>query len=179
VTRVVALLRGINVGGKHKVTMADLKDAFSLAGCQDVSTYVQSGNVVFTPPSPDLSEVAGQLQRVIADRTGLDVKVQVWTHEELVTVAAANPLAQADPDAAHLHIVFLDAAPAPELTAQLDPDRSPPDRFEVGDRAVYVHYPEGAARSKLTADYFERSLRVAATARNLKTVTKLIDMSSA
>jgi uncharacterized protein (DUF1697 family) len=169
----VALLRGINVGGRNRLPMGELRAALSTLGLEDVSTYLQSGNVVFRSPGEGKQLAAGIEQR-IAEVFGLKIAVLLRTPAELRKIAAGNPFLQDEADLAKLHVVFLDGTPTAAVAAKLDPDRSPPDRFSLRDRELYLHLPNGAGRSKLTIDYFERLLEVKATARNWKTLTKLI-----
>jgi uncharacterized protein (DUF1697 family) len=100
------------------------------------------------------------------------------TAKELARVAGRNPFLDHEPQPSRLHVIFLDAEPARGAQSKLDPDRSPPDRFRVDGREVFVHYPNGMGRSKLTAAYVERQLGVRGTARNWNTVLKLVELTS-
>jgi uncharacterized protein (DUF1697 family) len=172
-----ALLRGINVGGKNKVPMAELKAALESLGLEDVVTYIQSGNVVFTSSKGSAGAVAADVERRIGQAFGVDAAVLLRTPAQLKKIAAGNPFLKKGVDRSKLHVVFLDGAPAKAKIAKLDPDRSPTDEFSVSGREVYLHLPEGAGRSKLTIDWFERGLGVRATARNWKTLEKLIELT--
>jgi uncharacterized protein (DUF1697 family) len=172
-----AFLRGINVGGKNTIPMAELKPALSALGVEDVVTYIQSGNVVFRSPSRAASDVAADVERQIAKVFGVDVAVLLRTPAQLRKIAAENPFLGKGADLSKLHVVFLEAAPAKGAIAKLDPDRSPPDEFSVRGREIYLRLPNGAGRSKLTIDWFERGLGVRATARNWKTLGKLIELT--
>jgi uncharacterized protein (DUF1697 family) len=173
----VALLRGINVGGRNMVPMAELKPALSALGLEDVVTYIQSGNVVFRSRSRAAGEVAADVERQIAEVFGIDVAVLLRTPAQLRKIAADNPFLGKGADVSKLHVVFLEAKPAKGAIAKLDPDRSPPDEFSVRGREIYLRLPNGAGRSKLTIDWFERGLGVRATARNWKTLDKLIELT--
>jgi uncharacterized protein (DUF1697 family) len=173
-----AFLRGINVGGKNSIPMAELKPALSALGFEDVVTYIQSGNVVFRSPSRAAGDVAADVERQIAQVFGVDVAVLLRTPAQLRKIAADNPFLGKGADLSKLHVVFLDARPGKDAIAKLDPDRSPPDAFSVRGREVYLRLPKGAGRSKLTIDWFERALSVRATARNWKTLGKLIELTS-
>lgn len=172
----VALLRGINVGGKNKVPMSELKSLFSSLGFEDVVTYIQSGNVVFRSAKRDVAEA---IERQIAETFGIGVTVLLRTPAELRKVTESNPFLKRGADLSKLHVLFLSGRPAATAVSQLDPDRSPPDEFRVRGREIYLQLPNGAGRSKLTIDYFERRLGVAATGRNWNTVLKLLELSSA
>jgi uncharacterized protein (DUF1697 family) len=178
VAKLVALLRGVNVGGKAKVPMPELRSLVSELGLEDVTTYIQSGNVVFRTGA-SANDVAGRIERAIAAGFGLDVTVIVRTPAQLRAVAKGNPFLADESDPLKLHVVFLRERPPAGAGSRLDPERSPPDRFHLRGRELYLHLPNGAGRSKLTNDYLERRLGVRATARNWKTLLKLIDLTRA
>lgn len=175
----IALLRGINVGGNRKLPMASLVELVAEAGGRQAKTYIQSGNVIFQAPAGEGEHVATRLTEAIAARFGYDVPVIVRTVSELEAVASRHPFFADDANLALLHVLFLADAPGPEAIASLDPDRSPPDVFEVRGREVYVHYRGGAGTSKLTNDYVERKLNTKSTARNWRTVQTLLEMAKA
>ena len=168
----VALLRGVNVGGKNTIPMGELKSSLSSLGLEDVVTYIQSGNVVFRSPAGH-TRVAVDIERRIAKAFGVSVTVLLRTPAELRTIARSNPFLSGQADLSKLHVVFLSDRPKANAVAGLDPERSPPDAFSVRGREIYLHLPNGSGRSKLTIDYFERRLGVAATARNWNTLIKL------
>jgi uncharacterized protein (DUF1697 family) len=174
----VALLRGINLGGTRMISMPELRSLLSEMGFEDVSTHVQSGNVVFKTSSRDPERLARGIEVRIAEGFRVDTTVFIRTPAELSEVGRGNPFEGRETDLTKLHVVFLSDRPTADAVSELDPNRSPPDEFSVRGREIYVHYPNGAGRSKLTIDYFEKRLGVRATARNWKTVTKLIELSS-
>jgi len=173
----VALLRGINVGGKNKIAMAELKSLFSSLGFEDVLTYIQSGNVVFRTARADVDALSAKIEREIAAVSGTKPAVLIRTPKELATIAERNPYLSRDADISKLHVVFLDQTPAKRAATALDPERSPGDEFTLRWREIYLHLPNGAGRSKLTIDYFERVLGARATQRNWKTLLKLVELS--
>jgi len=173
----VALLRGINVGGKRKIPMAGLRPLISSLGFEDVVTYVQSGNVVFRSPTGDGRDITSRIEQRIADVFGIDVAVLLRTTAELEEIAESNPFLAKEADLSRLHVVFLNGVPGADAVSQLDPNRSPPDEFRLHGREIYLRLPNGAGRSKLTIDYFERRLGVGATARNWNTLTKLVALA--
>ena len=170
----VALLRGINVGGRAKVAMSALRQMFVDAGCTEVSTYIQSGNVVFhSGRSARLvtAEVTARLKK----EEGLDVTVILRSSAELAAVVSRNPFGGKARDLTKLHVTFLAGASKRSRTGT---ERSfLPDEFEVLGREVYVYCPTGYGRTKLNNTFFERSLGVAATTRNWNTVTTLAAMA--
>jgi uncharacterized protein (DUF1697 family) len=176
-TTFAALLRGLNVGGKNKLAMSDLRALIAAAGYEDVVTYIQSGNAVFRAPTADRSKAAKAIETAIADETGLAVSVLLRTHDELEATQEANPFVDHGAVPKHLHVVFLAAAPAADAISTLDPDRSPGDTFRVAGSEIFVDYGNGAGRSKLTPHYFERRLGTIGTARNWNTVLKLTELT--
>ena len=158
--------------------MADLRDIFGDAGCAAVQTYIQSGNVVFEA-APDLAERLPEIMTpVIRRRFGFETAIVVRSGEELRQVAASNPF-DTSGDPRLLHVAFLEDDPSAEAVSRLDPERSPPDAFAVRGRNVYLNYPNGVARSKLTNEYLATQLQTASTMRNWRTVLTLLEMVSA
>ena len=153
----VELLRGINVGGKNKLPMKDLAAMFRKAGCDDVRTYIQSGNVLFHADPSLAGNIPSLISASILSDFGYCIPVVTRTASELQGVIHANV-----PDYSHVEA--------------LDPNRSPGDEFAVLGREVFLHCPNGIARSKLTNSYFDSSLSTTSTARNWRTVRKLLEM---
>ena len=174
----VALLRAINLGSRNKVSMSDLRALFAALGFEDVSTYVQSGNVVFKA-SGNADDLTAAIEDRVRSDLGLGVRVLVRTGAQLAKVVDGNPFAARDADPAGLHVTFLAEKPSAAAVRGLDPARSDPDEFRVAGREVYLLCPNGYGRSKLTNAYFEKQLGVAATTRNWRTVTKLAELARA
>jgi uncharacterized protein (DUF1697 family) len=174
----VALLRGINLGARNKVSMADLRALVSGLGAEDVTTYVQSGNVVFRSSDgrTDLSQaIEGELRRLL----GLELRVLLRTSAELCELVAGNPFAAREPDPIKLHATFLAEPPDSGRLRSLEEKACGPDEFRVARDTVYLHCPNGYGRSKLSNAFFERRLGVAATTRNWRTVTTLAELAGA
>ncbi len=174
-----ALLRGINVGGHAKVSMRELAELFGSLGHGEVTTYIQSGNIVFRSATGKRAEVARELEKAIAERFGLNVTVVLRTPSELVSIAAGNPFPGAEDEPSKLHVLFLERPPAAAAIKGLDPDRSPGDLFHAAGREIYLRFATGAGTTKLTLDWFERQLGVKGTARNWNTLLKLIELTEA
>jgi uncharacterized protein (DUF1697 family) len=169
----LALLRGINVGGKNKLPMSALHDLFASAGCRDVRTYIQSGNVIFRADPTVVASLPGVISMQIAERFGYRMPTVLRTAEQMGDVIRNNPfLTQGAPEDA-LHVLFLAGRPNARDIAVLDPDRSPPDTFVVRGQEIYLRLPNGVGRTKLTNDYFDTKLGTTSTGRNWRTVTKL------
>ncbi len=174
--RCVVLLRGVNVGRANRIAMPQLRAALAEVGCTDVVTYLQSGNAVFgfTGKSGDLS---ARIEKAIAAELGLDVKVILRAGDELAGVVAGNPFPEATSTPTLLHAMFLAATPEPSVLQDLDGAPFAPDEFRVGDRVLYLLFPNGMGHSKLPGYLSERRLGVAATTRNWNTVMKLLDLA--
>ncbi len=176
----VALLRGINVSGQRKVPMARLRALCEGLGYTEVTTYLQSGNVVFQAPRRPTTVLASAIEERIAAELGFDVPVLVRTKEALHAVATTNPLLDGGVDAASLHVVFLEGRPSPTALAALDAlaaEPFAPDRFVASGSEIYLSCPNGYGRTKLTNAFFERRLDTHATTRNWKTVTNLVGLT--
>jgi uncharacterized protein (DUF1697 family) len=174
-TTYVALLRGINVGGKNKIPMAGLRDVFESLGHEDVATYIQSGNVVFTStvkPAQAATDIAAGIKSTF----GLDISVIVRTRAQLAKAAKEHPYLTSSADGSKLFVTFLEDKPSAAAIATLDPDRSPPAEYVVKGKEIFMFFPDGMGRSKLTLDYLEKRLGTRGTARNLNTVNKLLEL---
>jgi uncharacterized protein (DUF1697 family) len=165
----LALLRGVNVGGHNRLPMTDLTAMFQQAGAEQVKTYIQSGNVLFVTEQP--AAVILTVELALQARFGHPMRAVWRTAEELAQVIDRCPFPEASSEA--LHVAFLADVPAGDL----DPERSPGDRFQVVGREVYLHLPNGVARTRLTNDWLDRSLRTTSTVRNWRTVLTLRDLA--
>jgi uncharacterized protein (DUF1697 family) len=170
------LLRGINVGGKNRLPMKGLSVLFTDAGCTDVETYVQSGNVVFAATPSLAGRIPVVIEEAISAQFGLRVPVLTRSAAELREVVKRNPYLPRESDTSMLHVAFLAATPGPSKIAALDPNRSPPDEFAVHGREIYLRLPNGVARTKLTNAHFDSKLGTTSTLRNWRTVVKLVDL---
>ena len=173
----VALLRGINVGGRNRLPMRDLLAIFTDTGCVDVTTYIQSGNVVFRASDELVTRIPTLITDGIAEAFDLRVPVVMRSAAELRQVVTGNPFLDIESDFTKLHVAFLADCPGSAQSASLDPDRSAPDVFQMRGREIYLHLPNGAARTKLTNAYFDSKLGTTSTARNWKTVLKLNELA--
>jgi uncharacterized protein (DUF1697 family) len=171
----LALLRGINVGGKNKLPMRDLAGMFVEAGCENVRTFIQSGNVIFTSGS-SVPRVGAVIASMISERFGYTTPVILRTPLELKAVVSNNPFLAAGAAEDLLHVMFLADSPSPATVAALDPNRSSPDAFLVRGREIYLQLPNGVARTKLGNAWFDSKLNTTSTQRNWRTVTKLLEM---
>ena len=173
----IALLRGINVSGQRKVPMAELRALHEELGHGDVVTYIQSGNVVFDADT-DAASLTAALEGAIAETFGFDVSGRRSdrrrvTHERRRQIPSPTQVRISQ----RVATAFLDAAPAPDRVEEFDPEAHAPDVCVLAGREVHLYCPSGFGRTKLTNTYLERQLGVAATSRNWRTITKLVELS--
>lgn len=157
--------------------MKDLAALFTDAGCGNVSTYIQSGNVVFTADAKCAKGLAQEISKQIEKGFGIRVPVILRSAEELHHAAANNPFLKRGTDVSTLHVYFLADVPAAGSATALDPDRSPGDSFKVRGGEIYLHLPNGMARTKLSNAYFDSKLVTISTDRNWRTVLKLVELA--
>jgi uncharacterized protein (DUF1697 family) len=172
----IALLRGVNLGARNKVSMADLRTLVESLGAEDVTTYVQSGNVVFKSPDSAV-DLAGGIEEQIKRDLGLNVTVLMFTKAQLAKVLAGNPFVDGGRDPKRLHVTFLAGAPHRDRVRRVVAKQFEPDEFHVAGLVIYLHCPNGYGRSKLSNAYLEKQLGVPATTRNWNTVTKLVELT--
>jgi uncharacterized protein (DUF1697 family) len=195
----VALLRGINVGGRNKVPMADLREVVTSLGHTGVSTYIQSGNVLFSTAEDDTAKLAAALESAIEDRFGIWSSVVVLSRDELARVLAANPYPD-EPNPRMVHVVFLNGSPPRDLLDRITAAESAAAAKGSRDtvqaigqsagpaagqpQALFLHTPDGFGPSELAQNVLKilappkkSKLGLAATARNWATATKLLSLS--
>jgi uncharacterized protein (DUF1697 family) len=186
----IALLRGINVGGRNKVPMADLREVVTSLGHTEVSTYIQSGNVLFSTADTDAAKLAAALESAIEDRFGIWSSVVVLSRDELAGVLAANPYPD-EPNPRMVHVVFLNAELPEEVLGRISAAESAVaakgsrDTVHVAGQpqALFLHTPDGFGTSELAQNVFkiiappkDKKHGLAATARNWATATKLLSL---
>jgi uncharacterized protein (DUF1697 family) len=183
----VALLRGINVGGRNKVPMADLREVVASLGHTGVTTYIQSGNVLFSTADTDTAKLAAALETAIEERFGVWSSVVVLSREQLAEVLAGNPYT-GEPNPKLVHVVFLNAAPPADLLDRIAAAESATaakgsrDTVRAVGHALFLHTPDGYGTSELAQALFrivsppakQKKPGLAATARNWATATKLL-----
>ncbi|MEU8570463.1 DUF1697 domain-containing protein [Streptomyces pathocidini] len=176
-TTYVALLRGINLGGRRKVPMTALRELITDLGYEDVRTLLQSGNVVFTGGEQPPALLARELEQALQARFGFEIGCVVLTSAELRAVVARNPFPVASFDPSKFVVTFLAAPLDPAHLARIDPEAYLPDEFRPGERELFLHCPNGLGRSKLSAALGATDFGTVATTRNWNTVTKLLAMA--
>jgi len=173
-TTYVCMLRAVNVGGTT-IKMERLRELFVGLGYSNVSTYIQSGNVLFTTPGRP-ADVGGTIEQRIAEELGISVNAVLRSGPQLAQVVSANPFIPLGADTAKLHVTFLAGTPQTGASTIEVPNVAPDD-FRIIGQEVYLHCPGGYGTTKLTNAFWERRLRIGATTRNWRTVTKLLDLS--
>jgi len=171
----VSLLRGINVGGKHKVPMGWLREAYAALGCEEVTTYLQSGNVVFRRDRAP-TKVAAELAAVIERKLGFRIEVLDRTHDALATLLAHDPFPDADPS--RRLVVFLSRSLTEPEVQSLTDIATERETLVIGTSELQLHCPDGIGRSKLADAVSKKRLDLVATARNWRTVTALAELSA-
>jgi uncharacterized protein (DUF1697 family) len=168
--RWVALLRAVNLGARNKVPMAELRTALESAGYEDVRTYIASGNVLLDGPTKR-ETIAGELERLIADRFGVETTAIVRTPKELAAVVEMHPFGN---DTSETHVAFLAARPRKAAAARLQDV----DDAALAGGEVYLRLPRGVQGSRLSAARLESLLGVPTTMRNWRTVVALAELAA-
>lgn len=175
----IALLRGINVSGHKIIKMEMLRKMMENMGFKNVKTYIQSGNVVFQSNENDISKLEELIRKEIEKEFGFDVYVKIVTPEELKWVLDENPfLKDGSLDIKQHYFAFLDQNPSEENRENLKNLELKGELTELGNKVVFIHYRNGAGKSKLSNNLIENKLKVKSTMRNLNTTKKLLEMSS-
>jgi uncharacterized protein (DUF1697 family) len=172
----IALLRGVNVGGRNVLPMGQLAAILEELGCSPVKTYIQSGNAVFRSVERDAFKLAESIAVAIHRQRGFQPQVMLQSLQDLEKVLAANPFPQADGQPNTLHIFFLAGEADPAKVAALEAIRAESERLELTTDVLYLHAPGGVGRSKLAASA-ERLLGVPATARNLRSLRAIAEIA--
>ena len=172
----IALLRGINVGGKNKLPMKDLSALIADLGGQQIKTYIQSGNAVFRHQTSNSIELSRELEADIRKTHEFEPRVLLLSMSELAKAVARNPFPAAEADPKTLHLYFLAAIPQHPDIESLEVIKGDRETFQLDQTIFYLHAPNGIGRSKLAAKA-EKLLGVTATARNWRTVSKLMRLA--
>ena len=171
----IALLRGINVGGHKKVPMVQLRELLSNSGLLNVKTYIQSGNVIFQSTNEDSKELEKTIQNSILDHFGFKVPVLMRTRTELSTIFNNCPFS--DEKKSESYFVMLSDVPDEMLVNEASQKTYPDDDYVILNDCIYLFCAKGYGRAKFNLNYFEKKLNIHATARNYKTMVKLLALS--
>jgi uncharacterized protein (DUF1697 family) len=175
---IISMLRGVNVGGHKMVTMDALCTLCGSLGLRDAETYVQSGNVIFRTDGRDMVRLCKRIENGIEKTFGFRSDVILRTPAELRDVIARNPFAsRRGIEPKRLAVTFLASDPGQEAREKLLAIKAEPEEVRIDGRELYIYYPNGMARPKLTWPIIERTLKTSGTSRNWNTVTKLLEIA--
>jgi len=172
----IALIRGINVGGRGRLLMKDLRSVLEGLGLVNVKTYLQSGNAVFQSRSHDGQKLSHDIGEAIREISQVTPEVVVLTVEELQSSMASNPFPEGESDPTSLHVFFLKSRPENPDLAKLESLRTNTEKFELLGTCFYLHAPDGIGRSKLAANV-EKVLDIGLTARNWRSVKAVMSLA--
>jgi len=175
----VSMLRGVNVGGSGLVKMEPLREAYESIGLADVRTLLQSGNVLFRSSLTDRERLVKRIMQEIERRFDLQVEVVLRTLAEVASIVDRGPVLSPRADKSKLLVMFLSAVPDAAAQAALrkwHKDKELKELLELRGPEIYLYYPEGVGRSKLTGAVIESKLDTAGTARNWNTLLKLVEV---
>jgi len=175
---IVSMLRGVNVGGHNIIKMDSLRSLCEGLKLRDAKTHLQSGNVVFRTEEKDLARLSTRIQDAIERSAGFRPDVILRTVSELRSAIAKSPFAKRrDIDPSKLLVTFLAGIPTPEARKKALAIEAGPDELHIVGRELYIYFPDGMARPKLTWPHLERALKLSGTGRNWNTVTKLLEIA--
>ncbi|MEH6765815.1 MAG: DUF1697 domain-containing protein [Aequorivita antarctica] len=169
----IALLRGINVGGHKKLKMEDLKLMMEGLGFQNVTTYIQSGNVVFS--AKEEKDFSNKISKEIERKFGWEVPVLVKTADEVAKILKDCPFEESKQ--AEAYFMLFASSPKEELMKAVREINYPNEEFVLTPDCVYIYFGNGYGNAKLNNNFFEKKLKVAATTRNYRTLAKLVELA--
>jgi uncharacterized protein (DUF1697 family) len=178
----VSMLRAVNVGGTSRIKMAALQAVYESIGLKDVRTLLQSGNVVFRSSLTDRGQLVRRIAQEIERQLKLEVEVILRTLEEVASIVERGPVLSPDADKSKLLVMFLSGVPdgaAQAALAKWHKERKGPEMLELRGPEIYLYYPDGVGKSKLSGAVLEAKLNVSGTARNWNTLEKLLQTGRA
>lgn len=176
----ISLLRGINVSRQKSIKMHELRETYSKLDFHNITTYLQSGNVIFETQLTNPSGIEQLITNQIKHDFGYDIPVLVLNAEYFDNVYQNNPLYNdASKDQSFFHVTFLASKPNIINLDEIEAKQQEGEEFFIENRTVYLYCPNGYGKTKLTNNFFESKLKVSATTRNWKTITELVKLSVA
>ncbi len=175
----VSMLRAVNVGGTSRIKMDALRAVYESIGLKDVRTLLQSGNVVFRSGISDREQLVKRITQELERRLELKVDVILRTLPEVASIVERGPVLSPRADKAKLLVMFLSAVPDGAAQAAFAKGHKGPEMLEMRGPEIYLYYPDGVGRSKLTGAFIENKLNVSGTARNWNTLQKLLETARA
>jgi uncharacterized protein (DUF1697 family) len=174
---IISMLRGVNVGGHNKINMADLRVLYETLGLEEPKTFIQSGNVVFRSKERNVPKLTKRIEEAIEKKFGFHSDVILRTLPEMSEVVRRNPFEKRSGiESNKLVVTFFTTNFVSDTRQKLENVAADPEEVRVGDRELYIYFPDGQGRSKL-APVLGRILKSTGTARNWNTVTKLLEMA--
>lgn len=171
----VAFLRGINVGGKNKIKMETLREVCTKLGFENVKTYINSGNVIFEASKSDDKKLAAQIEKAIEREFGLNIKTMVRSVDEIKNIVENNPFAGQFENDKDLHVFFLDEEMPKEKVELLLSNNNENEQYFVRNREIFCLLKVSVLDSLMGKDYITKKLKVSSTARNWRTVNKVLE----
>lgn len=165
------MLRGINVSGQKKIKMHELKTFYQSLNLKEVTTYIQSGNVIFRCPNTNSKKLEKEIERKIKESFGFNVAVLIRTKDEFEKLIERNPFPKKD--ITKLHVTFLSDHQKKVPIKDINSVKEKSEEFSISGSEIYLFCPNGCGKSKLSNNFFEKKLNVSATTRNWRTVIKL------
>lgn len=172
----IALLRGINVSGQKKIKMSGLKLLFEEIGFQNVETYIQSGNVIFSSKDLSTNKLETNISSGIKRKFGFDVRVVILTPKEIEYTLKNNPFINKKKEIERLYVSFLSDSPSKENIQKLNSTDYSPEEYKIDGKQIYLFFPDGYGKAKLNNNLFEHKLKLNATTRNWKTIKTLSEL---
>ena len=175
---IITMLRGINMTGHNTVRMNELVHLFRQIGYNDAETCIQSGNIVFTCHNPKIEEVSLVIRKAVLSEFDLNIAVIIRTSDEMKKIISANPfLEEPGFDPSRMAVLFLESKPSHAQVLKVAGIDYPPDKFHINGSEIYIYCPNGFGKTKLYTNFFEAKMKVTGTARNWRTVNKLMEMA--
>lgn len=176
----IALLRGINVGGHNKIKMTELKQLCLELNFKNITTYIQSGNIIFKTFETNKIKIEKQLVNALKNQFDYTIKVLILSKNELESIFKSNPfLEKYEANSKGLYVTILNKKPDLSGVAKINElNTNSNDEFIIKNKCIYLYFQNGSAPSKLSTNLFENKLKVNATTRNWRTLTKLVELSN-
>jgi uncharacterized protein (DUF1697 family) len=174
----ISFLRGINIGGNKLVKMEELKKAYNSLDFSDVRTFGLSGNVIFRSPEPKSEALARKIESRLRDIFGFDISVLIRTKEDVARIVKSNPFSNlSKEELGKVCVAFLSNVPEGNFREEIDKSRDDSEQFIIAGKEMYLFFPNGYGRTKLTTNFFEKKLKVKATIRTLRVINKLLEIA--
>ncbi len=173
----ISFLRGVNMTGHNSIKMDELALLYKSLAFRDVQTFIQSGNVIFKSDGSE-EDVREKIEKGISSRFGYDIAAMIRTVDELGMLFLSNPyLNEDDFNPAKMAVVFLHEKVTDIQASKVSTLSYPPDKFQLGEREIFIYCPNGFGKTRLYTNFFENKMGVSGTARNWKTISSIYDIA--